>query len=383
MLYSLGEFDQDVVYRSYGLNHLDTSAHRTLALETAQQGMVLLKNQGHVLPLSASRKLAFIGPGADNAGIMASSYGGQNDLINSHTPILAAQARNLSVTHQRGCDVWSTDTSGFTAALQVGEAADVIVFFAAVDFATASEWGNGPDAQNDQISLIFPGVQEQLIGELSKLGKEMVVVMMAGGAVAIESWMGSVDAILHAFFPGELGGDAILGTLLGDENVFGALPITMDPDVVTLNRTFYTPEATQLPFEGGITHMYYNGSFGPPLFEFGYQGSYTTFSFAWWGQGALDSDASGFSDSTSTTVELGSSISYRVNVTNTGSRAGDAIALAIVKGIPPDYPLERLFDVERVPLRPNPNPKPKPNPTGSLTLRESPSNQAKQRRSAS
>ena len=143
VLFELGEFDQNVPYRSYGAERLDTPAHRAVALAAAQQGLVLLKRGG--LPLSPSARLAFVGPGADDGGIMASSYGGDNRIINAHTPLLAARAAGLNVTHAHGCDVATMDRSGFAAALAAAADADAVIFFAALDFAWESEWGNGPD----------------------------------------------------------------------------------------------------------------------------------------------------------------------------------------------------------------------------------------------
>ena len=147
VLMRLGEFDVDVPYRAYGAERLDSPANRALALDAALQGLVLLKNEGGLLPLRAGAKLAFIGPAADNAGMMASNYGGDNHLINAHTPILAAQAAGLSVTLTHGCDVNSADTSGFAAAVTAAQAADVAVLFVGHDFPWESEWGNGPDCQ--------------------------------------------------------------------------------------------------------------------------------------------------------------------------------------------------------------------------------------------
>ena len=150
---------------------------------------------------------------------MASNYGGDNHLINAHTPILAAQAMNLSVTLTHGCDVNEAGTGGFAAAVAAAQAADVTVLLMGSNYPT-------------------------------------VVVLMNGGAVGVDAWIGTVGAVVESFYPGELGGDAIVQALLGRENRWGALPVTMYPSSAINGRTYYKSESAQLLQEGGITHMY-------------------------------------------------------------------------------------------------------------------------------
>ena len=348
VLMRLGEFDADVPYRAYGAERLDSAATRALALDAALQGMVLLRNEGGLLPLSASAKLAFIGPAADNAGIMASNYGGDNHLINAHTPILAAQALNLSVTLTHGCDVNEPGTGGFAAAVAAAQAADVAVLLLGHDFPWESEWGNGPDCQNDRPHIELAGVQEQLIAAVVATGKPVVVVLMNGGSVGVDKWVGTVGAVVESFYPGELGGDAIVQALLGVKNRWGALPVTMYQGSAINGRTYYRPESAQLLQEGGITHMYYDSSRGAPTFKFGFGLSYTTFSLLW-SSGAPPASRVDISAVSDGAVPL---VSYRVNVTNTGAVVGDAVVLLFVAGPSPDYPLERTINLARVTLAP-------------------------------
>ena len=99
-------------------------------------------------------------------------------------------------------------------------------------------------------------MQEQLIAAVAATGKPTVVVLMNGGSVGVERWLGGVGAVVESWYPGELGGDAIVQALLGRENRWGALPVTMYPSSAINGRTYYKSESAQLLQEGGITHMY-------------------------------------------------------------------------------------------------------------------------------
>jgi len=178
----------------------------------------------------------------------------------------------------------------------------------------------------------------------SRTGKPDVVVLLNGGALAVEAWLDTVDAVVEAFYPGEFGGDAIVAALAGATNNWGALPMTMYSNAMAA-RDLYGNTSAQLDFDGGVTHMYYTGNRGAPVFDFGFGLSLTNFSYAWAAAPPTALDAAD-------EAALAAGVAYRVNVTNTGSRAGDAVVLALVAGPSPDYPLERLWGFERVTLAP-------------------------------
>ena len=257
VLYKLGEFDMDVPYRQYGRERLDSPAHRALAQASAAQGLVLLTNLNSTLPLSPkTQSIAFIGPNSNDPSVLQSSYGGDCDLCNDHTPLLAARAAGWNVTHAHGCDVNSLDRSGFPAAVAAASAADVAVLFLGFDFGWESEWGNGPDAQNDRPNITLPGQQEALLAAVVATGTRVVVVLLNGGAVGVERWVNNVGAVVEAFAPGELGGDAVVDALSGVTNAWGALPFTMFTDAQVTSRAYYHNESAGLTYDGGATHAY-------------------------------------------------------------------------------------------------------------------------------
>ena len=124
----------------------------------------------------------------------------------------------------------------------------------------------------DRAMLNLPGNQEQLIQEVSRLGKPVTVVLVGGSAINMQPWLKSVSAVLNVWYPGEAGGTAVAETLLGKANPSGKLPIT------------YPVHESQLPLV--YNHKPtgrgddYNNLSGEPLFPFGYGLSYTTFSYS-------------------------------------------------------------------------------------------------------
>ena len=104
----LGMLDDptDQLYTSYGQEKVDTAASRALSLRAAQEGMVLLRNQGGLLPFAKTAKLAFIGPHANSTQALLSNYHGSNKLVEAHSPLLAARAAGLSVSYAKGCNIW-------------------------------------------------------------------------------------------------------------------------------------------------------------------------------------------------------------------------------------------------------------------------------------
>eukprot|EP00658_Telonema_sp_P-2_P038278 TRINITY_DN27498_c0_g1_i1.p1 TRINITY_DN27498_c0_g1~~TRINITY_DN27498_c0_g1_i1.p1 ORF type:complete len:236 (+),score=58.69 TRINITY_DN27498_c0_g1_i1:43-750(+) len=144
--------------------------------------------------------------------------------------------------------------------------------------------------------------------------------------------------ILEAYYPGQLGGDAIVNTLLGLNNPGGKTPVTWYPATI-LDRSM---DDMELNSGDGLTHLYYQGEV---LWPFGHGLSYTTFSYGW----GSSSDPNPTSPHE---MALHPGVEYRCNVTNTGPVAGDAVVLGFVTSSDPNFPRQKLFDFERVSLQP-------------------------------
>jgi beta-glucosidase len=152
----------------------------------------------------------------------------------------------------------------------------------------------------DRTRIELPEVQQQLVSALAATGKPLVVILMNGSALALQGTAQEASAILEAWYPGESGGTAIVGTLFGDNNPSGRLPIT-----------FYASTNQLPPFEdysmNNRTYRYFGGE---PLYTFGYGLSYTSFQYS---NGTLST----------TNLVAGDPITVSVDVKNTGARDGD------------------------------------------------------------
>lgn len=275
VLMRLGYFDPDAAnpYRMYGLEHIDTPAHRQLALEAARQGIVLLKNDNHRLPLSrdTARTVAALGPNANATVTMQSNYFGQ-------APFLISVAMGLNeyanVTYAPGCSIAGNDSSGFASATAAAAAADVAVLVVGLDGTQEAEG-------HDRVSIDLPGVQAQLIEAVALAAAQpIVLVIMSGGPVDVSAAKANpkMGAILVVGYPGQSGGQATAETLFGDNNPSGKLTQTWYPgsyvDTVSMFDMGMRPNATT--GSPGRTYRFYTG---PTVFNFGDGMSYTTFAY--------------------------------------------------------------------------------------------------------
>jgi beta-glucosidase len=340
----LGMFDPPsmVPYDHIAASELDSAAHRRLALHLAEESMVLLKNDG-VLPLRNVKRIAVIGPLADQTAVLLGNYNG----IPTHTVSLLegmkAAFPEATITYVPGTQFLANPgkpmpASAFSdtpdpAAVAAAKNADVVV--AAVGITSRLE---GEEMKvsypgflgGDRTDLAIPEPEEALLRAVAAAGKPLVVVLMNGSALAATWEKEHANAILESWYSGEEGGAAIAATLSGSNDPAGRLPVT-----------FYR-SAAQLPnFEDysmkGRTYRYFTGE---PLWPFGYGLSYTTFSY---GDLILPKAP----------IAAGASLAASVRVTNTGKVAGDEVVQLYLK-FPdvPGAPLRALRAFRRIHLAP-------------------------------
>jgi len=248
---------------------IPAQADGAVARQLAEQGMVLLRNEGAQLPLDAAalRSIAVIGPGA---GAAVTGGGGSSHVVPLYTvsPVAGIQSRvgpNVAVSVADGSDL--------ARAAAAARSADVAVVMV----------GDSEAEGHDRTTLALSGTQDALVQAVAAANPHTVVVVKSGGPVLMP-WAGSVPAILEAWYPGEEEGNAVAAVLFGDVDPSGKLPITFPAS--DGQTPAHTPQ--QWPGVNGVAdysegldvgYRYDDGDGLTPLFPFGYGLSYTTFAF--------------------------------------------------------------------------------------------------------
>ena len=293
--FALGLFDRPFVDPALNPRVHRSPQHLAVSLESARESMTLLKNDGHLLPLSKSvRSIAVIGPNANIA-----RYGDYERETNGEHISLLEGIRAL---------VPQATVTFFDAGKEI-PAAVAKVKDAEVVILGLGEWQGISGEGFDRSSLDLPGNQERLLEAVVATGKPVVLVLENGRPLTIGWAKQHVPAILEAWYPGEFGGQAIAETLFGDNNPGGRLTITFPRSVGQLPM-FYNSDPSR-------TYKYVDDD-GKPLFPFGFGLSYTTFGYD---HLAVQPPAPGSRDDVKVTVDI----------TNSGDREGDEVAQLYVR----------------------------------------------------
>ena len=292
--FELGVFDP-VSSNPYGQpvhpSTIDGPAHRKVAREATAASIVLLKNQGGLLPLSKAAAVAAIGPYirprlqpslrqgrvdpyvhayAGSSSTMVDILDGLNGAL--HTP----------ATFVQGCETNQTspgDPNGeFAAAKRAAAAADVTVLAVGLTAGIDDRDGVGHEEEmRDRLSLELPRVQRELIAAVHSVAKKVVLVIVAGSAVPFNA--SAADAALYAIYGGAEAGNGLADVLFGDVPPSGRLPFTVFSSLDQLKPM----EDYDLTSQPGRTHLYYDDAsvarLGPPQYWFGFGLSFSRFAF--------------------------------------------------------------------------------------------------------
>lgn len=334
--------------------------HLTVAREAALESMVLLKNDrrdGHtVLPLAVDRltHLAVIGPLADDPYEQLGTWIFDGDPEHSVTTLQAIRASvgdRVTVHHARGVqNTRSTDQSGFAEAVEVAERADAVVLVLGEEAILSGE-------AHCRSDITLPGAQDALIRAIAATGKPIVLVVMAGRALALERVVDQVHAVLYAWHPGAMGGPAIADLLFGVASPSGKLPTTL-PRVTGQIPIYYAHKHTgKPPTAETVIHMEQIEARAPqlsvgntsfhldvahtPLFPFGFGLSYGSFEYA----NITVSDA---------VLTPDGSIVVSADLTNVGERMADEVVQLYVRDVVANVtrPVRELKGFTRVRLQP-------------------------------
>ena len=354
----LGLFEQPYTDESKLAQMVALPEHRKEARLAAQRSMVLLRNEGHLLPLTNSlSNVAVIGPLADSMEATEGSW-----MVFGHKPAavtllagIRARLPEAKVEYAPGPEIRRDIPSMFDdffpgnrKAVQTPEQAEA-AFQTAIATARNADLviialGENADMAGEaasRASLDLPGQQEELLEGVVALGKPVVLVLLNGRPLSIGWAAENVPAILEAWEPGSEGGHAIADILFGDVNPGGKLPVTF-PRKASHAPLYYARNLTHLP-EGDPRYSprYWDGP-ATPLYPFGFGLSYTTFSITNLKVAAPQ-------------VKVGSTVLVTVDVMNTGPVVGDEVVQLYIhqKAGSDSRPRRELKGFERVTLKPN------------------------------
>ena len=342
-------FGQGRLPGDYTAEVLNCAAHRQLAREAAQKGIVLLKNEGDLLPLRNVRRVAVIGKLADipNTGDRGSSNTNPAYVVTPLQGLQAAAGPEVTVVYDDGSDP--------IRAAAVAQAADVAICVVGY---TGSDEGEyiAPDTMS-QLAPLFPpptaeempiaqamsqarpaapaddgafgaggdrslltlhAQDEALLQAVTAANPRTVVAIMAGSAVITEAWRAQAPAILMLWYPGMEGGNALADILLGRTNPSGKLPLTFPKRAEDL--PYFDRNATAITYDLFHGYRKLDRDGAEPAFPFGFGLSYTTFALAnlHLAQAQLAAE-----DTLTVTVE----------VTNSGAMAGDEVVQLYVAAL--------------------------------------------------
>lgn len=279
-----------------------------LARKAAASSMVLLKNANALLPLSKqTKRIALVGPLANNRAEVMGSWkarGEDKDVVTVLEGIKNKLGSGTEVNYVQGCDFLDPSTSEFSAALEAAKQSDVVI-------AVVGEKALMSGESRSRAVLRLPGKQEALLDTLRKAGKPLVVVLMNGRPLCLESVDKQADAMLEAWFPGTQCGNAVADVLFGDivpaAKLTASFPLT-EGQIPNNYNYKHSGRPGDMPYSSTVRHIDVPNR---NLYPFGYGLSYTTFSYGEM-QCPTAFDKKGF-------------LPVSVDVTNTGNYDGEEI----------------------------------------------------------
>ncbi|WP_210637503.1 glycoside hydrolase family 3 N-terminal domain-containing protein [Streptomyces sp. GESEQ-13] len=321
---------------------LDSAENRALARTLAEEAVVLLGNDG-TLPLDRPRRIALIGPNADEPTAVLGCYSFPQHIGVRHpgTPLgiglptlretLTAEFPDADITYVRGTGVDDGDLCGLDEAVRAAREADVTLV-ALGD--RAGLFGRGTSGEGcDAETLDLPGAQQQLLDALLDTGTPVVTVLLAGRPYALGRAVTKSAAIVQSFFPGEEGTHAIAGVLSGRVNPSGRLPIGVPRAPGSQPSTYLGARLAQASEVSTVDPT--------PAFPFGHGLSYTRFD---WTDLTVDADE----------APTDGEFTLTFTVRNTGDRSGTEVVQLYLHDPVASVvqPVQRLVGYTRVTLEP-------------------------------
>lgn len=323
--FKLGMFDEKTEYDDIPITAVACEKHKQLCLQAAKESLVLLKNDS-ILPLNkaSAGKVAVIGYNGDSKDVLLGNY---NGLPTQYSTVYSAMCGYLGeqrVTYAKGYSLYGGNEDDMVCnAVSAARQSDVTVLCLGIDATLEGEEGdaNNPYDAGDRLDISIPASQQRLLESICEVTDRVIVVMMCGSAVAMSYADSHANAVIHAWYPGELGGEAITQLIFGEYSPSGRLPVT-----------FYQSASQLEPFEDysmkNRTYRYFTGK---PLYEFGFGLSYTKFEC-----------------SPVTLTEVSGSVTASLTVKNSGSfDSAAAVLLYLSEKNAVNQPIKRLTRFEK------------------------------------
>ena len=334
---------------------LDDEISQHIALRLARQAVVVVRNTSGILPLAAGRRVALVGPVADDPMAMLGGYAFPTH-VGAHHPehglgIDVASLREAlevvvpGLVYARGCSITGDDYSGIPAAVAMAADSDVCVLAVGdqVGLFGVGTSGEGSDAAD----LRLPGVQSELVQAVLATGTPVVLVVLAGRPYALGDAADAAAGIVYGFLPGQRGAQAVAEVLTGAVNPSGRLPVSVPRHCGGVPATYLSPKLGR--------HTDVSSVDPTPAFPFGHGLSYTTFD--WTGACVIEAPDDGAHNDDPAAPHawpVDGEVAVRVTVRNTGRRPGTEVVQLYLHDpvAQTTRPVVRLIGYRRVPLEP-------------------------------
>ena len=318
--FKLGLFDDPFRYGCEGRWEKETWLPEYLetARKVARSSMVLLKNEGEVLPLKGSERIALIGPAADSRSEMTGTWVGFADY---NKPVsffegLKARFPHNDIKCEKGCNFFDPIEGGISKAVAAARGADVVLMTLGLPNAYSGEAAS-------MANIDIPSAQKELFKAVKATGKPIVILLVTGRPMTIAEESDAAAGLLVTWHPGIMGGTALADIVSGDCNPSGRLTMTF-PLCLGQVPIHYNAKSTGRPRKTPTNNAKYVSRYmrtpNEPLFAFGEGLSYTEFAYS--DLEVLNPEA-----------KLGETVKVRVKVSNVGKRDGEEVAQLYIRDV--------------------------------------------------
>ena len=321
--YELGLFDDPYrfINEKREKEQANNPEHRKFAREIGAKSIVLLKNENQLLPLSpTTKKVAIIGPFAkatvENHGFWSIAFPDDSQRIVTQFDGIKAQLdKNSEVLYAKGCNANDNDKSLFAEAVETAKKADVVIMTLGEGHAMSGE-------AKSRSNIHFSGVQEDLLKEIAKTGKPIILMINAGRPLVFDWASENIPTIVYTWWLGTEAGNSIADVLFGKINPGGKLPMTF-PRTEGQIPIYYNHYNTGRPAKNNTDRNYVSAYIdldNDPAYPFGFGLSYTKFQYS-------DVNVS------ATQLKGNQTLTASVTLTNSGNYDGEEVVQLYIRDL--------------------------------------------------